>query len=62
MVSIKLVWLNVWSLLWYRACNLVLLTYDLSSGVKLLEVVDDCVLDVDVSLSEDVCAAGAFGS
>ena len=60
MVLIELVGLYVGGLRRHFCSDFVLLPDDLGAGVELSEVVDNCVLDVDVRLGEDVCAAGAF--
>lgn len=60
MLFVQLIRLDVRSLARYTAGDLVLLADDRRAGEELFEVIDNCVLDMDISLCEDVCAACAF--
>jgi hypothetical protein len=53
-IHVELVGLNVWSLLLDLAGHFVFFANDRSSGVELLQVVDDRVLNVHISLRENI--------
>ena len=60
MLLVELVRLDIGRFARYLAGDLVLLADDGGPRKELFEVVDNCVLDMDISLGEDICAACAF--
>ncbi len=60
MLFVELVGLNIGGFACYLAGDLVLLADDGGPRKELFEVVDNCILDMDISLGEDICAACAF--
>jgi hypothetical protein len=56
----QLVRLNERSTSVHHACDLILFTDDGGAGIQLLQVVDDCILNVDVSFREHIHRAGSF--
>jgi hypothetical protein len=56
-VLVELIWLDVRSAICHLARVFILFANDFSARVQLFEVVDNSVLYMDVSFSEDVHAA-----